>query len=126
MNRIKQCFKIFKHQIIRGGNNLKTPKFHQMLHVVDYIARHGCPMNYDGSRGKSFGKLKIKDKQNIIKTIEIEGVREVSKKIQLIIPMGIPGIGKTTFGQQLEHHYGSEGRCFYSSVSNDDLRLQLA
>ena len=32
-----------------------------MLHVVDYITRYGFPMNYDGSRGESFGNLKIKD-----------------------------------------------------------------
>ena len=61
MKRIKHYLEHFKAQIIRGGNNLKTPKFHQMLHVVDYIERHGCPMNYDGSRGENFGKLKIKD-----------------------------------------------------------------
>ena len=61
MKRIKHYLEHFKTQIIRGGNNLKTPKFHQMLHVVDYITRHGCPMNYDGSRGENFGKLKIKD-----------------------------------------------------------------
>ena len=61
MKRIKHYLEHFKAQIIRGGNNLKTPKFHQMLHVVDYIQRHGCPMNYDGSRGENFGKLKIKD-----------------------------------------------------------------
>ena len=32
-----------------------------MLHITDYIERHGCPMNYDGSRGENFGKIKIKD-----------------------------------------------------------------
>ena len=32
-----------------------------MLHVIDYITRHGCPINYDGSRVGNFGKLKIKD-----------------------------------------------------------------
>ena len=46
---------------MRGGNKLKTPKFHQMLHVVDYVERHGCLMNYDGSRGENIGKTKIKD-----------------------------------------------------------------
>ena len=45
-------------------NNLKTPKFHQMLHVVDYITKHSCPMNYDGSRGENFGKIKIKTMSN--------------------------------------------------------------
>ena len=61
MGRIKQYLAAFKHNIIRRGNGLKTPKFHQMLHLVDYIMRHGCPMNYDGSRGENFGKTKIKD-----------------------------------------------------------------
>ena len=46
---------------MRKGNNLKTPKFYQILHVIDYITRHGCSMNWDGSRGETFGKLKIKD-----------------------------------------------------------------
>ena len=61
VNRVKHYLEMFKNKIHRGGNNLKTPKFHQMLHVCDYIQRHGCPMNYDGSRGENFGKLKIKD-----------------------------------------------------------------
>ena len=61
MNKVKHYLEMFKGKIIRKGNNLKTPKFHQMLHIVDYIKRHGCPMNYDGSRGENFGKLKIKD-----------------------------------------------------------------
>ena len=32
-----------------------------MLHIYDYIKRHGSPLNYDGSRGENFGKIKIKD-----------------------------------------------------------------
>ena len=59
--RIKEYLESFKKNIVRGGNNLKTPKFHQMLHITDYIVRHGCPMNYDGGRGENFGKIKIKD-----------------------------------------------------------------
>ena len=61
MGRIKSYLQAFKESIVRKGNGLKTPKFHQMLHLVDYIIRHGCPMNYDGSRGENFGKTKIKD-----------------------------------------------------------------
>jgi hypothetical protein len=61
MARIKLYLEAFKQNIHRGGNNLSTPKFHQMLHVVDYIIRHGSPRNYDGSRGENFGKVKIKD-----------------------------------------------------------------
>ena len=59
--RIKTYLQNFKEVIKRGGNGLKTPKFHQMLHVCDYIKRHGSPLNYDGSRGENFGKIKIKD-----------------------------------------------------------------
>ena len=59
--RIKLYLEAFKDIIVRAGNNLQTPKFHQMLHISDYIKRHGCPMNYDGSRGENFGKIKIKD-----------------------------------------------------------------
>ena len=32
-----------------------------MLHVTDYIMRHGSPVNYDGPRGENDGKVKIKD-----------------------------------------------------------------
>lgn len=32
-----------------------------MLYACDYTEKHGCPMNYDESRGENFGKLKIKD-----------------------------------------------------------------
>lgn len=53
MNRVKHYLENFKDKINRGGNNLKTPKFHQMLYVCDYIKRHGCPMNYDGSRSEN-------------------------------------------------------------------------
>jgi len=59
--RIKTFLESFKDVFKRGGNGLKTPKFHQMLHVCDYIQRHGSPLNYDGSRGENFGKVKIKD-----------------------------------------------------------------
>ena len=59
--RIKEYLEKFKQVVHRGGNGLKTPKFHQMLHVCDYIKRHGSPLNYDGSRGENFGKVKIKD-----------------------------------------------------------------
>lgn len=31
-----------------------------MLHIADYIERHGCPMNYHGGRGENSGKIKIK------------------------------------------------------------------
>ena len=61
MMRIKAYLQSFKTFVKRPGNGLKTPKFHQMLHLVDYIIRHGSPMNCDGSRGENFGKTKIKD-----------------------------------------------------------------
>ena len=73
MNRIKKHLENFKHQIIRGGNNLKTSEFHQMLHVVDYITNHGCPMSYDGSHDDKIGKLKIKTTQSL----------PISKKVKL-------------------------------------------
>ena len=63
--RIKEYLEKFKQVVHRGGNGLKTPKFHQMLHVCDYIKRHGSPLNYDGSRGENFGKIKIKDNAKI-------------------------------------------------------------
>ena len=32
-----------------------------MLHVIDYIARHSFPINYDGSRGDNFSNSEIKN-----------------------------------------------------------------
>lgn len=61
MRRVKEFLIDFSKIIKRGGNNLKTPKMHQMLHVCDFIMRHGSPLNCDGSRGEYFGKTKIKD-----------------------------------------------------------------
>ena len=33
VNCVEQYLEMFKDKIHRGGNNLKLPKFHQMLHV---------------------------------------------------------------------------------------------
>ena len=56
--RIKVYLEAFKEIIVRGGNILLTPKFHQMLHITHYIERYGCPMNFDGGRGEKFVKIK--------------------------------------------------------------------
>ena len=61
MQRINKYFELFKLLIVRGGNELRTAKFYQILYVVDYIQRHGCLMNYDGSCGEYISKTKIKD-----------------------------------------------------------------
>ena len=88
INHIKQYLERFKHQIIGGGDNLKTPTFHQMLYVVGYIIRHACLMNYDGSRRETFGTLKIKDNAkftNIQKdTLNFILVEEFQKRILLM------------------------------------------
>ena len=60
-SRIKKYLHDFKTKIKRSGNGFKTPKFHQMLHLVDYIIRFGPPASFDGSRGENFGKVIIKD-----------------------------------------------------------------
>ena len=54
---------------MRSENNLKTPKFHWILHVV-YITEHGCPMMYGGSRGENFGKLELKDNVKITNKVK--------------------------------------------------------
>ena len=61
LEQVKMFLQKLKKKIERKGNNLKTPKFHQMLHAIDYITRHGSSINYYGLRGENFGKLKIKD-----------------------------------------------------------------
>ena len=74
----------FKNKILRKGNKLKTPKLHQMLHVVDYIIIHGYAMDYDGSRGDNFGKLQIKDNAKITNTqkdvLNFDIRRRINKK----------------------------------------------
>lgn len=65
MNQVKHYLEMFKDKIIRKRNNLKTPKFHQMLQIVDYTKRYGFSMNYYGSRGENFGKFKIKDNEKL-------------------------------------------------------------
>ena len=37
-----------------------------MIHVCDYIEIYGRPINYDGSQGEHFGKLKTKDNTKLI------------------------------------------------------------
>ena len=64
MNKIKYYRGICKMCILCKGNNLKTLKFHIMLHIVDYITRNGCPIKYDGYCGEYIDKLKIKIKIN--------------------------------------------------------------
>ena len=61
MQRIKEYLYLFKSFFVRGGNELKKPKFHQMLHVVNYIQKYGCSMNYDRLCGQNIGKTNIKD-----------------------------------------------------------------
>jgi hypothetical protein len=43
------------------GKTLKIPKFHQTLHLVSAIARHGSLSNVDGSRPESMAKGNVKD-----------------------------------------------------------------
>ena len=60
-SRIKHFLQAFKDNVRRSGNELKTPKFHQMLHICDYIIKFGPPSSFDGSRGENLGKTIIKD-----------------------------------------------------------------
>ena len=61
MLRIKKYLSQFKKYIRRKGNGLSTPKFHQNLHIPDYIRRFGCPSNFDGSIGEQKGKFIVKN-----------------------------------------------------------------
>ena len=61
MRRIKLYLISFKEFITRGGCGLDTSKYHQMLHIIDIIVRHGRPSNYDGGRGEAMGKEMIKE-----------------------------------------------------------------
>ena len=56
-DRMKHHLQKFKEEIVGSGNSLKTSKFYQMLHVVDYITRYIFPMTYAGSMGENFGQL---------------------------------------------------------------------
>jgi hypothetical protein len=43
------------------GKNYKMTKFHQTLHLVSGISRHGSMLNVDGSRPESMAKGNVKD-----------------------------------------------------------------
>ena len=55
-----------------------------MLHVIDYITIYGYPMNYDGSRGENFSKLKIKGNAKLTNkekdALSFDISRRISKK----------------------------------------------
>ena len=78
---IKTYLKSFKQVVLRGGNGLKTPKFHQMLHVCDYTQRYGTPINYDGSRGENFGKVKIKDNAKLTRKQKVAFNFDIGRRI---------------------------------------------
>ena len=61
MNCMHTYLELSKSNIIYKRDNLKIPKFHQMLHIFDNITRHGYLMNYDGSRGE-FWKTEDKER----------------------------------------------------------------
>ena len=58
-----------------------SPKFHQMLHVCDYIERHGTPLNYDGSRGENFGKVIIKDNAKLTRKQKVAFNFDIGRRI---------------------------------------------
>jgi hypothetical protein len=43
------------------GKSYKMPKFHQTLHLVSAVERHGSLVNVDGSRPESMAKGNVKD-----------------------------------------------------------------
>ena len=72
---------MFKKVCQCGGNGLKTPKFHQMLYVCDYIKRHGSPLNYDRSRGENFGKIEIKDNAKLTNKQKLTFNNDIGRRI---------------------------------------------
>ena len=56
-SEIKRYMKLYFELVKgRGGNNLKIPKFHLLLHYVRNIVRHGLQMNYNTSRQEANAK----------------------------------------------------------------------
>ena len=81
LRRIKNFLENYKKFVLRSGNGLKTPKFHQMLHLVDYIIRHGAPSNWDGSRPEYFGKELVKDNAQLTNKQKDSLNFDISKRI---------------------------------------------
>ena len=56
----QKCMRIylskFKKMIVRHGNGTKLSKFHQNLHFVRNICRHGSVINFDGGRPEAIAK----------------------------------------------------------------------
>ncbi len=69
----QQCIKPKLRQLMHSykltcnwtiGKGLKTPKFHQMLHVPDYILRFGPPSNYHSGPSESNANILAKQQAN--------------------------------------------------------------
>ena len=52
-----------------------------MLHICDYIQRHGSPLNYDGSRGENFGKVKIEDNAKLTRRQKVVLNFDIGRRI---------------------------------------------
>ena len=71
---IKRLMVIYKNGVQRSdGNGFNFPKFHQLLHTVMNIIRHGSMRNWDGARlegiGKTTGKQPCRRTQRNTKTL---------------------------------------------------------
>ena len=89
-NAIKHMMGKMKTHLVRGestslnvedgGIGWDTTKFHQLLHLCDYIQRHGVPMNYDGSRGENMGKERAKDLAKLTNQNDATMLGDVAKR----------------------------------------------
>ena len=105
---IKQYLYHYKTYIQRKGNNLDTPKFHQILHIPEFIRRFGCPNNFDGSIGEQKGKTLIKNNAKLTTKQKGKISYDVCKRMS----------EQTIIDEAAKTHYVNTGR-FPSVYCND-------
>ena len=59
--RIREYSRLYRDTVVLDKYEHKTTKFHQLMHVVWYITRHGVFDNVNGSMGEKMGKIYVKD-----------------------------------------------------------------
>ena len=83
----KRMMEVYKMGVQRNkGNGFKFPKFHQLLHSILNILRHGSMRNFDGARCEGIGKTNAKEpsrltQKNTKTVLEQTGLRYVENCI---------------------------------------------
>ena len=83
--QVRMCMRFMKDTVNRQeGNGFKYPKYHQILHALRNIERHGSMRNYDGGPEECLGKVDAKEPSRLtqkrIHTIAMQSGERLSEK----------------------------------------------